>query len=236
MRYLRVLLLGAAIMTAGPATGVEAADFVFPREPAVPVPAPIPIPEYSGWYLRGDIAWSHNESPNLSQAGVPFTGEKIDDIGGFGAGVGYYFSDSIRGDITVDYRRDADVSGNTGTSTHTAGLSSTVVLANLYFDLVDRDRLAPYVGVGLGFSRNQTDGRTITSPASTTGGDDKTSFAISAMAGFSYRIKDSLLLDAGYRYLYLGNALTGIGGAPGALEIEDIRAHEWRIGVRYEIN
>lgn len=236
MRYLRALLLGAAVFAAGSVTGVEAADFPFPREPAVPVPAPIPIPEYSSWYLRADIALSYNETPDLSQAGVRFTGVKIDDNWGFGAGVGYYFSDNMRGDITFDYRGDTGVSGITGVSTHTVDLSSTFVLANLYYDILDRDRFTPYVGVGLGFSYNSTGRRTITSPTGSTGGDGSTSLALSAMAGFSYRLQNSLLLDAGYRYLHLGDAQSGQNGAPAALKIDGIQVHELRIGVRYEIN
>lgn len=236
MRYVRALLLGAAVFAAGPPAGVEAADFRFPAAPAVPVPAPIPIPEYSSWYLRGDLALPFSQSADLSQAGVPFSSEKIGKTRGLGVGVGYYFHDTIRGDVTLDYRRDTDVSGITGAATHTADFSNTVVLANLYYDMLGREGFAPYLGVGLGFSYNQTDGRTITPGGVQTGGDDNTSFAFAAMAGFSYRLQDNWLLDAGYRYLYLGDAHTSIGVAPGALDIDGIEAHELRIGMRYEIN
>lgn len=235
MGYIRVTLLLAAAVTAGSATGAKAADFRFPSDPAISIPAAIPVPEYSGWYLRGDVAWSHNVDPDLSEAGVQFTGESFDDIWEFGAGIGYNLGDHVRGDITFDYRSDTDVSGITGLITHTADLSSAIVLANLYYDILSRDRFAPYVGFGFGISYNKTGVRAIAPPVSSTGGDDKTSLALSAMAGFSYRIHNGWMLDAGYRYLYMGDARTGIGLAPGALKIDDIQAHELRIGVRYEI-
>jgi hypothetical protein len=76
------------------------------------------------------------------------------------------------------------------------------------------------------------------------------------MAGLSWRldrhapvsIKDSsvgatmpgrLHLDMGYRFLYLGDASTGhaIGVAPPTPgpRLEDITAHEFRIGLRYDL-
>ena len=239
MGYLRISLLAGAMIAAGWATGAKAADFLFPRVPAVPVPAPVPVPVYSHvWYLRGDIAWSHQEDPDLRSVGASFSGEDIDETWGFGGGFGRYFRDNIRGDITIDYRVDADVTGvDTVTSSrHTTDLSSTVVLANVYYDIRGRDHFTPYVGVGLGFTHNRTDERVVTPGGLRTGGDSETGLALSAMAGLSYRLHEGWLFDAGYRYLYLGDAGADANGVTGALQIDDIHAHELRIGLRYELN
>ena len=68
----------------------------------------------------------------------------------------------------------------------------------------------------------------------TTGGDGTTAFAAALMAGFSYRMNNRWMFDAGYRYLFLGDAKTESSATAGSLRIDDIRAQEFRLGVRYE--
>lgn len=243
MGHFRYSLLVAAAIAAGSAIGAEAADFRFPpvSEPMVPIPAAIPIPDYSAWYLRGDIAWSFQENPDLKQSGISFSGEDMEDTWNFGVGFGHYFTDNIRGDVTVDYRLFAEVTGvdaATG-SKHTAKLSSTVVLANIYYDLRGRDDFTPYLGAGFGFTFNETNGQRIKLGGAVTGsagGDTNLALAAAAMAGFSYRMNDGWLFDAGYRFLYLGDAETVRNGTVGALKIDDLFAHELRVGFRYELN
>lgn len=240
MKQLRYSLLAAAALTAGLATGAGAADFRFPPAPVTQVPAPIPVPEYSAWYLRGDVGGSLHEDPDLNQVGAAFSGEDMDQAWIFGVGFGHYFTDSLRGDVTIDYRASTDVTGlNTVTgSIHSAELSSTVVLANLYLDIRGRDDFTPYVGAGVGFASNETNGHRITLGGVNTGGaggDTKFAVAAAAMAGFSYRLHDGWLFDAGYRFLYLGDAETKSSTSAGTLNIDSIYAHELRLGFRYEL-
>lgn len=220
--------------------GAEAADFRFPPQPSVSVPSPVPVPEYSnGWYFRGDIAYAFSEDPDLRQSGARVGGDSMDNTWDFGAGFGYIFDEHFRGDVTVDYRLDADVSGAdsiTG-SRYQTDVASTTVLANLYYDILSRDRFTPYVGAGIGFSYNETDELAILlggAPAGSVGGDSTTDFAAAAMAGFSYKMSEGWLVDAGYRYLYVGDAKTGDNAAIRTLKIGDIGAHEIRVGLRYE--
>lgn len=241
MGNFRKSLLVALAIAAGSATGVKAADFRFPPEPVVPVPAAIPVPEYSNWYLRGDIGVAFHENPDLSLPGATFTGEDMDETLSIGLGFGHYFTDKIRGDVTVDYYMSAEATGfdTVAGSTHTAELSSTAVLANLYFDFRGRDGFTPYLGAGIGFASNQTNGQIVTTAGVVTGGSggaEKFSLAGAVMAGFSYRMHDSWLFDAGYRFLYMGDAETNANGATSILFIDDIIAHELRVGFRYELN
>ena len=67
-------LLVACVLVAGPVTGAAAAEFRFPPEPVLPVPAANPIPDYSAWYLRGDIGFAINEDPDMSRSGTTFSG------------------------------------------------------------------------------------------------------------------------------------------------------------------
>jgi len=207
-----------------PLAGAHAGgDFRFPPEPAYVTPQAIAIPEYPTWYLRGDIGWGFAESFDLNQTGTTFVNPEAEDTFTIGGGLGYFFSDNVRGDVTVDYRFDADVTGiNTTTSTlQTTDLSSTVVLGSLYYDIRGRDKFSPYIGGGLGVSFNE----------SNSSESRRADFAAAAMAGISYRMQDNILLDAGYRFLYLGDARTD---AAIPLELEEITAHEIRVGVRYE--
>jgi opacity protein-like surface antigen len=239
MGIYRRAFLAACAFTLAPVTGVDAADFRIPPAQVVPVPSPIPVPDYNLWYLRGDISWAHHEDPDISVAGAPFSGEEMDDTWAFGGGFGYVYNDRIRGDITIDHRLDADVTGTDTTtgSTHTAELSSTVFLANVYYDVRRWESFSPYLGVGLGFTSNDTGNRTITTggvQTGATGGNGDTDFAFAAMAGVSIPIRDGWLFDAGYRYLNLGDAKTDAAGSVSVMGIGDIQAHEFRFGVRYE--
>ncbi|MDX2307453.1 MAG: outer membrane beta-barrel protein [Hyphomicrobium sp.] len=90
--------------------------------------------------------------------------------------------------------------------------------------------------------------------------DGQTNFAVAAMAGFTWKlrggqevmggIKDvpvvvdngrGLYLDVGYRYLFLGDAATGpvqLNDYTDVAEdpiVHDIQAHEFRVGLRYDL-
>jgi opacity protein-like surface antigen len=79
-------------------------------------------------------------------------------------------------------------------------------------------------------------------------GATKTNAAGALMAGFSAKLHDRLHLDAGYRFLYLGGANTGdivikrtianVAQTDGAADpiIHDLTAHEFRVGLRWNLN
>lgn len=192
------------------------------------------------WYFRVDGGYSGYDAPTMTELDIyDLTEERIDNTWSFGGGVGRYFGNGFRGDITYDHRFEADASGNL--ADHYAslegvrkfGIKSDVFLANLYYDFDMGSRFTPYVGVGLGFTRNKTTAGVVDSCACTTGiieEGTETHVAGAAMAGFSLRLrggqqvvqgggmKDAptvvaggrgLYLDVGYRFLYLGSVETG---------------------------
>ena len=134
---------------------------------------------------------------------------------------------------------------------HKFDYDSTAVLANVYYDFDLRSRFTPYIGIGLGVVHNKTaGGRGVTGDSVgtqgpgipiTIGAADKWSVAGAFMTGFTFALRDRLSFDAGYRFLYLGDAKTGQitntqnGGVGGEARIEDLHAHEFRIGLRYDI-
>lgn len=144
----------------------------------------------------------------------------------------------------------------------TFGIESDVVLFNLYYDFNRSGRINPYLGVGLGVTHNKTTNGTAESFCGCTGtieeGSD-TSVAGALMAGFTAKLRgghtevggsskdgpmvvDSgrgLYLDVGYRFLYLGDVETGVITTNGVdiaedPTVDDIHAHEIRVGLRYD--
>lgn len=72
-------------------------------------------------------------------------------------------------------------------------------------------------------------------------GDSTWNFAWALMAGGSYAIDENWSIDAGYRYLNVGNVYSrsfSTGGANPSRKIryEDLQAHEFRVGARYTFN
>lgn len=245
------LLAGAAVValnvTAG---GAQAADLFEPPiiEPLMPV-------EYgSNWYLRGDIGYKAYTDPSGSYSSlgtgvIGYYDTSIDNSWLIGAGFGYRFNPWFRTDLTVDYEFPSDFTGKApcfvcgfpGYSTETAKISAWTVLANAYLDLGTWQGITPYVGAGIGGSYVKVaDYLGVNPPAvfpiATVGASaSKWNLAWAAMAGVSYDVTPNWTLDLNYRYLSLGDVQTNdqVGGL---IDIEDIAAHEVRLGVRFWID
>lgn len=212
---------------------------------AVPAPAPTYKPAVAvrkDWYLRGDVGVTWFNDPDGFEANIDMTKEEIDSAWSIGGGIGHYFSRHLRGDLTFDYLDNAEVSGVDPTmqnALHKVDLKSYLFLANIYYDFGPREHFTPYVGFGLGVVHHETEGRGITingAPFSSSQGDEKTNVAAAAMVGFSYGMKNNWLLDAGYRFLFLGDAETKetVTGAWAPMQIDNIHAHQFRVGLRYD--
>jgi opacity protein-like surface antigen len=232
--------------------------------------APAPMTSHMAWYVRGDFGYATHDDPTINEAGLyDLNDTSLDDTWTGGLGIGRYFSSRVRGDITWDFRFEADVAGSTIAGPYPGerrfGLTSNVILANLYYDFDRGNRFTPYLGVGLGTVHHKTlSGIVIPTPcacAADIADASDWSVAGAFMAGFAINfgsratyggsIKDAPVesdargrwhLDAGYRLLYLGEARTGsitassgVGPTVDGDRIEDIIAHEFRVGLRYDI-
>ncbi len=138
---------------------------------------------------------------------------------------------------------------------------ATVLMANVYYDLGKRSGFTPYIGAGLGFAVNNYDSQhttsdeTITPPAGVgclpacrpgaTGSAKGTEygFAAALMAGMSYSLGHSAVVDLNYRAQYLQgfdvgktvNTLGGTVGGVGKLSIGDTWDHQLRAGIRFHV-
>lgn len=249
------LALGAALLFGGIATA-EAADLYggsIKDGGYMPAIASSPT-----WYVRLDGGYSGFDKPVMVEDGIyDLIGTKIDSTWSLGGGIGRYFTERVRGDITYDHRFNADVTAAIGDTRPAAaggptfpgirkfGLESDVILANLYYDFDTRSRFTPYIGVGLGTVYHQTTvGKTIDTCGTCTSKIKEGSnwdVAGALMAGFSVALRERMHFDAGYRFMYLGETKAGniIDTQSASLSrgptVEDIHSHEFRFGLRYDI-
>ena len=222
-------------------------------------------------YVRIDGGYAVHDDPVMVENGIyDLVDTEIEGTWTLGGGIGRYFTNNFRADVTYDHRFEADAHGtlldNAATlpGVRSFGLESDVVLVNAYYDFNRMGRFSPYVGLGLGVVHHQTTAGTVSDDCGCTGTIDEgssTHVAGALMAGFSAKLRGSevtgyggdgasmgdsgrgVYLDVGYRFLYLGETATGAvtltnsGGTTVAHDptVEDIHAHEFRVGLRYDL-
>jgi len=262
IRGATMLAASAIIAASAFASGASAADlFGSVKDGYAPLPVTSPAPS---WYFRVDGAYGAYDEPIMVEHGIfDLSDTEIEGQWSLGGGVGYYFTKNIRGDVTVEHRFETDATGtlrdnNVNISgVRNFGLKSTVVMFNGYYDFDNRSFFTPYIGVGLGIANHSTTDGTVTLHGGGTGtiaGESTTHVAGALMAGASLALlggtrstgsfKDApvasrnLVLDVGYRFLYLGETTTGPLTTPNGNSddptLQDIHAHEIRFGLRYD--
>ncbi|MBB3772361.1 opacity protein-like surface antigen [Angulomicrobium tetraedrale] len=197
----------------------ESADDVFAHDLLANAPQ---IEEGAGWYLRGDLGYVVNETPDGLRFGFLPAAADTGDAWMLGIGAGVRLNDWLRVDVTADYRTQADlrVAGGTGE------LSVFTTLANAYVDLGSWHGFTPYVGAGAGAGYLSISD--ISFPAGSLKGGDGWGFAWALMAGVSVELAPKWVVDAGYRYIAIDSA--DIGGGWSSL---NQNAHEFRLGLRF---
>ncbi len=235
-----LLVSAAAIFPAG----ASAAD-LYGAHGYTPMPVTSTAPSF---YFRLDGGFAGYDNPAIYQAGARQAGDTdFDGSWGIGGGAGYYFTQNIRADVTVEHRFEADVvsskNGGRLNSSSRFGVDTTLVMLNAYYDFDNRSFFTPYIGVGLGVANNSiSDGATtFRGGTGSIAGEDTTSVAGAFMAGFSVALLNNLKFDSGYRFLYLGTADSGpvkyqgsLTGTGQKVSLEEIHAHEVRFGLRYD--
>lgn len=210
-------------------------------------------------YIRGDVGYSvggtsasaEMDSPNYATQGSG--DEDLDNawLGEIGVGCGSG-SRGFRGDLTLGYRGERDITGlkldTPGVhfpGTFATKVSTLTAMANLYYDFGKMRNIVPYVGVGIGVAHHNMGDVSFAlnagSPVNNLQGSSQTNFAWALMAGAAYQISHRTVLDVGYRYIDMGdvksqrgnmcNTCVG-GGSQDRLSVDDITAHEFKVGLR----
>src|SRR5450631_3333040 len=225
-----------SLIAAGAATLLSSMAFAadMPSIMSAPMYAPAPVEDFGGWYLRGDIGFSNQSVKKLDWFSYPTllslnqnTG--FDTAGIFGLGAGYQFNNWFR-----------------GADTYTASKSEWLVLANAYVDLGTWWYVTPFIGAGVGFSRNTissfVDTNTPTGGVAIAPAASKWNLAWALHTGLAYRVNPGFTVELGYSYVNLGDATTGIvsdftGFANNhTMGFKDITSHDLTLGVRWNLD
>ena len=205
-------------------------------------------------YLRGDVGYAWNMDPsatyvgNAGGASPDVRGASIDAgmlyEAGIGCGSG---SRGLRGEITIGVRKDREFKGDVGIFVFNpidppikTKIDSYTVMANAFYDLGSYRGFVPYVGAGIGVALHDMQHVHIEHPLSPNPqfGETKADLAWSLMAGFGYQLSSRAILDVGYRYINMGSAHSDtedvvLGGPNPRLVVDDMTAHEFKVGLRY---
>jgi len=234
---------------------------------AVPcyVPPPPVVEEFSSWYLRGDIGFSNQSVGSIFNSNysgytsVANVDRSFDSAPFFGVGVGYNYNDWLRFDITAEYRGRANFHGfdvgyvgaASSPDRYTGSKSEWTFLFNAYADLGTWSGFTPFVGAGVGTSRNTISSFGDTS-VHTIGGTQsdayanamsKWSFAWALYAGVGYKVTKNVTIELAYRYLDLGSASSGdLIGYDGTnniynpTEFRHLTSQDLKLGLRFNFD
>ena len=256
------------LIAAGAATLMSSAAFAADMAIAPPpayAPPPV-VEDFGGWYLRGDIGFSNQRVDRLNNAldanNLTSTQKlSFNTAGIFGLGAGYRFNNWLRADVTGEWRGNSQFHGTdqityvggVGTDTYRATKSEWVVLANGYVDLGTWWCMTPFIGAGVGTARVSIANFTDQGIANNGGGalpglalaDDvaKWNFAWALHAGVAYKVTPNFTVELAYRYLDMGNGLTGdlrtfdgINNINNPTTFKNITSHVLKLGVRWNLD
>jgi opacity protein-like surface antigen len=258
-----------SLIAAGAATLMSTAAFAADMAIAPPPPAYAPPPiveDFGGWYLRGDIGFSNQRVERLDNAldANNLTSRQslaFGTAGIFGLGAGYRFNNWFRADVTGEYRGNSQFFGTdhityvggVGVDTYHATKQEWVVLGNAYVDLGTWWCMTPFIGAGVGGARVAINGFTDHGIANNGGGAlpglafgdsvAKWNFAWALHAGVAYKVTPGFTVELAYRYLDMGNGLTGDlrtfdGGNAinNPTTFRNITSHDLKLGVRWDLS
>jgi opacity protein-like surface antigen len=250
-----VKVVAFAAVAAWSTTAARAADM-----PQLLPPVHMPIEEsFAGWYLRGDIGMSNQRVGSLfnvlydTAQSVTTVHKEFDSAPLFGIGIGYQYNKWLRFDVTGEYRGKANFhgldivqSGTTTTNEYRASKSEWLALANVYVDLGTWYSFTPFVGAGVGASYNTISSFLDVCTTCAGGGvatgatESKWNFAWALHAGVSYRVTPGMSIEFAYRYVSLGDALSGdlitfqgTNAVTNPMEFRNITSHDFKFGVRW---
>jgi opacity protein-like surface antigen len=255
-----------SLVAAGAASLMSSVAFAadLPIAPPPMAYAP-PAEDFGGWYLRGDIGFSNQHVDRLNKVLDANNASSVQKLGFntagiFGLGVGYQVNNWFRADVTGEYRGNSQffgtdtvtLPGGVGTHTYHATKSEWVVLANAYVDLGTWWCVTPFIGAGVGGARvsiaNFTD-QSITNigtgalPGLAFGDNvSKWNFAWAVHAGVAYKVSPNFTVELAYRYLDMGDGLTGdlrtfdgTNAINNPTTFKNITSHDFKLGVRWNL-
>ncbi len=261
LRFTALIASAFIVSTVGPAI---AADLIPPPPP--------PKIKTKTWYLRGHIGMTNQHVRTLENASfasatnLVIVDKNFESGMTFGVGIGIRKGDHWRFDVTGEWRGEAgfhgmdtwtDGNGDPRYNNYTAKKSEMTFLLNGYYDLGTWHGVTPYVGAGIGVSRNTIHSFRDTGIAYATPGNlatgypthayanaaSKWNFAWALHAGLGIPVSDNVFVDIGYSFMDLGSAQSGdIIAFDGTNSIynpmifKNITSHDLKFSLRYEFD
>ena len=237
-------LAAAGLIVAAFTAPASAADMMMPPLRGYQAIQPGVVEVGTGWYLRGDVGYTDYRKTADDSFGAPralFDSIELDKTWAAGGGFGYKFLTWLRADVTADYRFESDFVANSAIPLRRdwAKFDSTTVLANGYLDLGTWYGVTPYVGAGVGAAFNRFKEYQIQAgalPVVELDDQLKTNLAWAFMGGVAVDMGGGFQVDAGYRYVNLGEARSKPDAAGTITRTKELEAHEVRLGFRYMID
>ena len=174
-------------------------------------------------FVRGEFGYSKPRDAKLSddnpasaecvmQTSGPTCAGALNDLGhgwAFGIGFGYRITEAFRADLTYHRRTGYELKGADAAGTSfDPDVKSDTIMANGYYDLpVTWKSVRPYIGAGIGRSRNEMDPIRWNDPGCCSGtltGGKTTSTAWQATLGADVTLAKNWILEIFYRYSDLG--------------------------------
>ena len=224
------------------------------------------IPSFSfaidldGFYItpKGGISKSMDTGVIFGDAGGGQFDIKDNDLGTgyvFGLSVGKYITNNFRVELEasqrggLEYDTEYASEPNLGTTTK-ADIKTQSIFINGFYDFesfaIINSSVTPYIGGGIGISRNKMGVVTEISPENVVAyldGNKVSQFSYKLAAGTLVSLTESLYLDINYQYVDLGSFKSGLGyvasgGATGnlteALNGGEIKTQELMVGLQYK--
>lgn len=156
-----------------------------------------------------------------------------------GVGIGARLNDIVRLDGTIEYRAKNTVTGSdrnfSDRRQYEGDVQSTVLLANVYADLLTYHNVTPYVGTGIGASANHVSDFDVAADSVDYKASTKTKWdlAWALHAGIGVRLSPRIIFDIGYSYSDLGDAKTGNFSGTSSIKLDHLTSHDVKFGIRY---
>lgn len=257
-----------SLVAAGAASLLSSAVFAADMPTIMPAPAYAPpvVEDFGGWYLRGDIGFSNQRVSRLNNALDANNISSAQNLnfntaGIFGLGVGYKFNNWFRADVTGEFRGSSQFLGKDsityptgfGTDIYHGSKSEWVVLANAYVDLGTWWCMTPFIGAGVGGARvsinNFSDqglaiqGGPVLPALGFADNVSKWNLAWALHAGVAYKVTPNFTVELAYRYLDMGDGLTGdlrpfdgVNNFNNPMTFKSITSHDLKLGVRWNLD
>ena len=264
MGRLRLSAVVAGVFLLSTAVTAVAADLIPPPPP--------PIKVGKTWYLRGHIGMTNQRVGSLENVSfatannLVIVDKNFESGMTFGLGVGIRKGDHWRFDLTGEYRGETgfhgldtwtDGAGDPRFNNYTGKKSEWLFLANGYYDIGTWHGITPFVGAGLGTSRNTFHSFRDAGIAYGTPNDLATAFPTLAYAdaastwnfawalhaGLGFQVNDNVALELGYSFVHLGSvqsgdiiAFDGTNNIYNPMIFNNLTSHDLKLTLRYEFD